>query len=40
LLWVCYGLLNGDWILSAAKAPARPWTGAVLAFKVRDILSK
>jgi hypothetical protein len=22
------------------EAPARPWTGAVLAFKVRDILSK
>jgi MtN3 and saliva related transmembrane protein len=39
-LWICYGLLKGDWILSAANGIGATLTGAVLAFKVRDILSK
>ena len=40
LLWVCYGLLRGDWILLAANGVGATLAGSVLAFKLRDTLNK
>jgi MtN3 and saliva related transmembrane protein len=39
LLWVCYGLLKGDWILLAANGVGATLAGSVLAFKLRDTLN-
>jgi MtN3 and saliva related transmembrane protein len=40
LLWIAYGLLKGDWILTLANAVGATLSGSVLTFKVRDILRK
>lgn len=39
LLWIGYGLLNGDWVIVAANGVGATLSGSVLAFKVRDIRS-
>jgi MtN3 and saliva related transmembrane protein len=36
VLWVCYGLLKGDWILMLANAVGAGLSGSVLIFKIRD----
>lgn len=40
LLWICYGLLKGDWILILANSVGAALTGTVLGFRIRDIVSK
>lgn len=37
VLWVVYGLLRGDWTIVAANTVGASLSGAVLAFKIRDI---
>jgi MtN3 and saliva related transmembrane protein len=39
VLWVGYGVLKGDWILTLANAVGALLSGSVLAFKLRDIWS-
>jgi MtN3 and saliva related transmembrane protein len=38
-LWVCYGVLKGDWVIVAANCTGAALSGTVLAFKLRDIRS-
>jgi MtN3 and saliva related transmembrane protein len=40
LLWVAYGLLKSDWVIVAANSAGATLSGAVLAFKIRDMRSK
>lgn len=37
LLWITYGFLRGDWTIVAANAVGASLSGAVLAFKLRDM---
>lgn len=37
VLWILYGLLRQDWTIVAANSVGASLSGAVLAFKVRDI---
>ena len=37
VLWVVYGLLRGDWTIVAANIVGASLSGAVLAFKIRDM---
>ena len=39
VLWIGYGLLKGDWVIVAANGMGAALSGAVLAFKVRDMRS-
>ncbi|MBC7585071.1 hypothetical protein FNL55_25535 [Tardiphaga sp. vice352] len=36
-LWVCYGVINGDWILVLANIVGGTLSGTVLACKLRDM---
>lgn len=36
-LWVGYGFFRGDWTIVAANTVGASLSGAVLAFKIRDI---
>lgn len=36
-LWVCYGMINGDWILVIANIVGGTLSGTVLACKLRDM---
>lgn len=37
LLWVAYGFFRGDWTIVAANVVGASLSGAVLAFKIRDL---
>jgi MtN3 and saliva related transmembrane protein len=37
LLWIGYGLLKSDWVIVAANSVGAVLSGAVLAFKIRDL---
>ena len=39
LLWIGYGLLQGDWIIVAANSIGAVLSASVLAFKIRDLRS-
>jgi MtN3 and saliva related transmembrane protein len=39
LLWVTYGFFRSDWTIVAANVVGASLSGAVLAFKVRDLRS-
>ena len=36
-LWVCYGVMKGDWILVLANGVGGALSGTVLACKLRDM---
>ena len=36
-LWVCYGVMKGDWILVLANSVGGALSGTVLACKLRDM---
>lgn len=40
LLWVAYGLLQGDWVIVAANGVGGVLSASVLAFKIRDMQSR
>lgn len=39
LLWIAYGLLQGDWVIVAANSVGGALSASVLAFKIRDLRS-
>jgi MtN3 and saliva related transmembrane protein len=39
VLWVCYGLAKGDWIIVLANSVGAALSGTVLFCKVRDVKS-
>jgi MtN3 and saliva related transmembrane protein len=39
LLWISYGLLQGDWVIVAANGVGAVLSAAVLACKIRDMRS-
>ena len=39
LLWIGYGLLQGDWVIVAANSIGGALSASVLAFKIRDLRS-
>lgn len=38
-LWVVYGILRGDWIVTGSNVVGASLVGIVLAFKIRDLRS-
>jgi MtN3 and saliva related transmembrane protein len=38
ILWIVYGTLKEDWVIAIANAVGASLSGAVLVFKVRDVL--
>lgn len=36
-LWVVYGILRGDWIVTGSNIVGASLVGIVLAFKIRDL---
>ena len=39
VLWICYGLLKGDWIIVLANTVGASLSGIVLLCKLRDVHS-
>ncbi len=39
VLWVCYGLVKGDWIIVLANGVGASLSGTVLLCKIRDVRS-
>jgi MtN3 and saliva related transmembrane protein len=39
ILWICYGLLKGDWIIVLANSVGAALSGTVLCCKLRDMQS-
>ena len=37
LLWIGYGLLQGDWVIVAANSVGAALSASVLIFKIRDM---
>ena len=38
IVWILYGLFKGDWVILTANIVGAALSGAVLVFKLRDIL--
>jgi MtN3 and saliva related transmembrane protein len=37
VLWIIYGVLQGDWVIIAANCVGASLAGSILVFKVRDM---
>jgi MtN3 and saliva related transmembrane protein len=40
LLWIVYGIMQGDWVVAGSNSIGATLVGLVLALKIRDISSK